>query len=85
MTGTGETITSEVTDDNLRSSKKNSKRKSRRSKDLEKLSKQIEITITPEGLRIELIEDKNGTFYELRQRPAQRERPGIARAAGKPN
>jgi chemotaxis protein MotB len=25
---------------------------------------QIEITITPEGLRIELIEDKNGTFYE---------------------
>jgi len=34
-------------------------------KDLEKLSKQVEITITPEGLRIELIEDKKGTFYEL--------------------
>jgi len=34
-------------------------------KDLEKLSKQIEITITPEGLRIELIEGKDGTFYEL--------------------
>jgi chemotaxis protein MotB len=33
-------------------------------KELEKLAKQIEITITPEGLRIELIEDKNGTFYE---------------------
>jgi chemotaxis protein MotB len=33
-------------------------------KDLEKLSKQIEITITSEGLRIELLEDKNGTFYE---------------------
>ena len=33
-------------------------------KDLEKLIKQIEITITPEGLRIELIEDKNGTFYQ---------------------
>ena len=33
-------------------------------KDLEKLSKQIEITITPEGLRIELLETKNGTFYE---------------------
>ena len=31
---------------------------------MEKLSKQIEITITPEGLRIELIEGKNGTFYE---------------------
>lgn len=33
-------------------------------KDLEKLRKQIEITITPEGLRIELLEDKNGTFYQ---------------------
>jgi chemotaxis protein MotB len=33
-------------------------------KELEKLSKQIEITITPEGLRIELLEDKNGTFFE---------------------
>ena len=28
------------------------------------MSKQIEITITPEGLRIELLEDKNGTFYQ---------------------
>jgi chemotaxis protein MotB len=34
-------------------------------KDLEKLSKQIEITITPEGLRIELLEDRKGTFYQL--------------------
>jgi chemotaxis protein MotB len=34
------------------------------SKDLEKLAKQIEITITPEGLRIELIEDKKGTFFQ---------------------
>jgi len=33
-------------------------------KELEKLIKQIEITITPEGLRIELLEDKNGTFYQ---------------------
>src|SRR5208282_6386534 len=32
--------------------------------DLEKLIKQIEITITSEGLRIELIEDRNGTFYQ---------------------
>jgi chemotaxis protein MotB len=32
--------------------------------DLEKLAKQIEITITPEGLRIELIEDKKGTFFQ---------------------
>lgn len=33
-------------------------------KELEKLKKQIEITITSEGLRIELIEDKNGTFFQ---------------------
>jgi len=33
-------------------------------KDLEKLIKQIEITITSEGLRIELLEGKNGTFYQ---------------------
>lgn len=33
-------------------------------KDLENLIKQIEITITSEGLRIELLEDKNGTFYQ---------------------
>jgi len=31
---------------------------------LKKLNKQIEITITDEGLRIELIEDKKGTFFE---------------------
>jgi chemotaxis protein MotB len=32
--------------------------------DLQKLSRQIEITITPEGLRIELLEGKNATFYQ---------------------
>src|ERR1700692_2782883 len=36
----------------------------KRKKELEKLSKQIEITITPEGLRIELLEGKDGTFYQ---------------------
>lgn len=33
-------------------------------KELQKLASQIEITITPEGLRIEMVEGKNGTFYE---------------------
>jgi chemotaxis protein MotB len=32
--------------------------------ELKKLSKQIEMSITSEGLRIELLEDKNGTFYQ---------------------
>jgi chemotaxis protein MotB len=31
---------------------------------LDKLKKQIEMTITPEGLRIELMEDPHGTFFE---------------------
>ncbi len=31
---------------------------------LKKLDKQIEVTITEEGLRIELLESKNGTFFE---------------------
>jgi chemotaxis protein MotB len=30
----------------------------------DKLKKQIELTVTPEGLKIELIEDPNGTFFE---------------------
>jgi chemotaxis protein MotB len=33
-------------------------------KELQALAEQIEITITPEGLRIEFVEGKNGTFYE---------------------
>ncbi len=33
-------------------------------KDLQKLAKQVEITVTPEGLRIEMMEAKNGTFYQ---------------------
>ena len=33
-------------------------------KELEKLSKQIEITVTQEGLRIEMLEGKDGTFYQ---------------------
>jgi chemotaxis protein MotB len=32
--------------------------------DFEKLKKQIELTVTPEGLKIEMIEDPNGTFFE---------------------
>lgn len=35
-----------------------------RQTDLTKLSKQIEITVTGEGLKIELIEDRGGTFFE---------------------
>jgi chemotaxis protein MotB len=33
-------------------------------KDFDKLKKLIEMTVTPEGLRIELMEDPSGTFFE---------------------
>ncbi|MGA2218261.1 MAG: flagellar motor protein MotB [Terracidiphilus sp.] len=63
MTGTGSTV-SQVVNDNLQKLKEKLEEEIRAKKELEKLAKQIEITITPEGLRIELIEDKNGTFYQ---------------------
>jgi len=39
----------------------------RRIPNFDKLRNQIEITITPEGLRIELLESETGTFFELGQ------------------
>jgi chemotaxis protein MotB len=64
MTGTGATVSQLDTKD-LENLKEKLEQEIKARKDLEKLSKQIEIKVTPEGLRIELIEDKNGTFYEL--------------------
>jgi len=50
--------------DNLQKLKSKLEQEIKERKELEKLSKQIELSITPEGLRIELLEDKNGTFYQ---------------------
>jgi chemotaxis protein MotB len=66
MSGTGTGVTmAQVSTDQLQKLKDKLEAEIKARKDLEKLSKQIEITITPEGLRIELIEGKDGTFYEL--------------------
>jgi chemotaxis protein MotB len=62
MNGTGVPTPVPATD--LNALKARLEQEIKASKDLQKLSKQIEITVTSEGLRIELIEDKNGTFYE---------------------
>jgi chemotaxis protein MotB len=62
MSGNGIAITEN--NENLKKLKEKLEAEIKAKKELEKLSKQIEITITPEGLRIELIEDKNGTFYQ---------------------
>jgi len=63
MTGTGKTVAQVDTTD-LEKLKEKLEAEIKARKELEKLSKQIEITVTPEGLRIELIEGKDGTFYE---------------------
>ncbi len=62
--GTGETITPTATSA-MQQLKERIEEGIKARKDLQQLSKQIELTITPEGLRIELLEDKNGTFYEI--------------------
>jgi chemotaxis protein MotB len=63
MTGTGEIVT--VSNEQaMQQLKEKLEKEILEKKELSKLSKQIEITITAEGLRIELIEDKKGTFYQ---------------------
>jgi len=63
MSGNGVAVTT-TTNDNLQKLKEKLEQGIKAKTELEKLAKQIEITITPEGLRIELLEDKNGTFYQ---------------------
>ena len=64
MSGKGE-ATAAMSTDTLEKLKEKIEEEIKARKDLQNLSKQIEFTITPEGLRIELIEGKDGTFYEL--------------------
>jgi len=66
MSGNGVAVEteSEANQQKLQQLKEKLEQEIKARQDLEKLSKQIEITITPEGLRIELLEDKNGTFYQ---------------------
>jgi len=66
MAGTGSgTTVAQLNTDSLEKLKDKLEEEIKARKDLQKLSKQIEITVTPEGLRIELIEGKDGTFYEI--------------------
>jgi chemotaxis protein MotB len=63
VSGTGDAVAS-AAKDQLQQLKDKLEQEIKARKDLEKLSKQIEITITPEGLRIELLEGKDGTFFQ---------------------
>jgi chemotaxis protein MotB len=66
MSGNGVNVTTQVDEEKqrLQELKEKLQKEIQARKDLQKLLKQIEITITPEGLRIELLESKNGTFYQ---------------------
>jgi chemotaxis protein MotB len=63
MSGNGVAVTA-TKSDAMQKLKEKLEQEIQARKELVKLSKQIEITVTPEGLRIELIEDKNGTFFQ---------------------
>ncbi|MFP5206388.1 MAG: flagellar motor protein MotB [Acidobacteriota bacterium] len=65
MTGTGtEAAISDANRKRLEELKKRLEAEIQSKQELQKLAKQIEITITPEGLRIEMVEGKDGTFYQ---------------------
>jgi chemotaxis protein MotB len=60
--GSGENFT--LTKDNMPKLKEQLQKSVRRLDDFEKLKNQIQMTITSEGLRIELLETASGTFFE---------------------
>ncbi len=64
MTGNPAQALTDANRQRLEQMKEKLEREIQSKKELQPLAKQIEIKITPEGLRIELVEGKNGTFYE---------------------
>ncbi len=62
MVGTGENFT--LTKDNMPKLKQQLQQAIRQMTDFEKLKSHIEMTVTAEGLRIELTESASGTFFE---------------------
>lgn len=66
LTGTDQSGSSEnlaLTQNNIADLKQKIEATIRKMNDLKALQNQIQITITPEGLRIELLETKDGTFF----------------------
>jgi len=62
QTGSGENFT--LTKDNMPKLKEELQKVVRQMSNFDKLKNQIEMTITAEGLRIELLESSSGTFFE---------------------
>src|SRR5881398_2969783 len=59
--GSGENFA--VSKDNMERLKEELTKSVRKMNDFEKLSKQVEMTVTSEGLRVELMESEVGTFF----------------------
>jgi chemotaxis protein MotB len=67
LTGTDQSGSNEnlaLTENNIANLKQKIEEAIHRMNDLKALENQIQITITPEGLRIELLETKDGTFFD---------------------
>ncbi|MGA7079310.1 MAG: flagellar motor protein MotB [Terriglobales bacterium] len=62
MAGSGEDF--KVTKENMAQLKEQLQKSIRSITDLDNLKKNIEMTVTPEGLRIELLESAGGTFFD---------------------
>jgi chemotaxis protein MotB len=62
LVGSGENFA--LTKDNMQKLKEELQKSIREVSDFDKLKNQIEITITSEGLRIELLETESGTFFD---------------------
>jgi chemotaxis protein MotB len=63
MQGSGENFM--INKDNMDKIKEELQKAIRKVTNFDKLSKQIEMTVTPEGLRIEMLEEEKGTFFDL--------------------
>jgi len=71
MTGSGEALA--VSKDNMGQLKEELQKSMLQMKDFDKLKNQVEMTITQEGLRIELLETESGTFFDLgNSRPTEK-------------
>src|SRR5215469_2692728 len=64
LTGTSKPPTQQVTKDNLDKVKTELEKAIRQVANFDKLKDHIQLTVTQEGLRIELLESENGTFFE---------------------
>ena len=80
QSGSGESFP--LTKKNLADLKEQLQKNIRSINDLEKLRKNIEMTVTAEGLRIELLESDKGTFFDSGSSALNGERAGNAGFAG---